>query len=489
MVDLVSLLLSLSPIIVVAIFLVGLRWPAAKAMPLAYVAAAMVALFYWQLPGSQVAAASVKGLVVTFQLLFIIFGAILLLNTLSESGGLSVIRRGFTNVSPDRRVQVIIIAWLFGSFIEGSAGFGTPAAVCVPLLVGLGFPAKSAVISGMLIQCTPVSFGAVGTPILVGVKKGLDGSADVAQFARESQLESWMELLPIIGAKVALLHAVAGTLIPLIVVMVMTRFFGKNRSFSDGLAVWRFAIFAALAMTVPYVLIANLLGPEFPSLIGALVGLAIVVPAARRGFLLPDGQPWDFEPRESWEESWVGNVTIELEEPKHKMSLPLAWFPYLLIAILLVMTRLPSLRIGSFLKEFRIPTDPAMTKAIFGSSVDISPVELLYLPGSIFILVCFVTVILHRMDANSDRACGQAFGQDDRFRVSGVGLCSTDGSGVHQFGRRRRGTGVDAQSSGGRSVGPCWIRVACIFAADWRHWCVRCWQQYDQQHDVLTFPV
>ena len=139
--EFLSPLLSLSPIVVVAIFLVGLRWSAAKAMPLAYATAVLVAYFYWQVSATQITAASLKGLVVTFQLLFIIFGAILLLNTLTESGGLSVIRKGFTNVSPDRRVQVIIIAWLFGSFIEGSAGFGTPAAVCVPLLVGLGFPA------------------------------------------------------------------------------------------------------------------------------------------------------------------------------------------------------------------------------------------------------------------------------------------------------------------------------------------------------------
>ncbi len=143
MLESIAPLLALSPIIVVAIFLVGLRWPAAKAMPLAYVTAALVALFYWQLSVTQVFAASLNGLVVTFTLLYIIFGAILLLNTLTESGGLSVIRRGFTDITPDRRVQVIIIAWLFGSFIEGSAGFGTPAAVCVPLLVGLGFPAKS----------------------------------------------------------------------------------------------------------------------------------------------------------------------------------------------------------------------------------------------------------------------------------------------------------------------------------------------------------
>ncbi len=183
MIEYLAPLLSLAPIVVVGVFLVGLRWPAAKAMPLAYVTAVLVALFFWQLSFQQVAAATVNGLVVTVTLLYIIFGAILLLNTLSESGGLSVIRRGFTDITPDRRVQVIIVAWLFGSFIEGSAGFGTPAAVCVPLLVGLGFPAKSAVISGMLIQCTPVSFGAVGTPILVGVKSGLNGAEEVVAYA------------------------------------------------------------------------------------------------------------------------------------------------------------------------------------------------------------------------------------------------------------------------------------------------------------------
>ncbi|MGI9427929.1 MAG: L-lactate permease, partial [Bythopirellula sp.] len=71
-----TLLLSLSPILVVAVFLVGLRWPASRAMPLSYVAAALAAYFYWQVPGVQIAAASVKGLAITVQLLYIIFGAI-----------------------------------------------------------------------------------------------------------------------------------------------------------------------------------------------------------------------------------------------------------------------------------------------------------------------------------------------------------------------------------------------------------------------------
>ncbi|MEE2792250.1 MAG: L-lactate permease, partial [Acidobacteriota bacterium] len=142
-------LLSLLPIATVAIFLVFLRWPASRAMPLTYVVAAFLALFVWQVPGLQVAAATINGLVIALTLLYIIFGAILLLNTLQESGAISTIRRGFTDISRDRRVQVIIVAWLFGSFIEGSAGFGTPAAVAVPLLVGLGFPGMAAVMSGM----------------------------------------------------------------------------------------------------------------------------------------------------------------------------------------------------------------------------------------------------------------------------------------------------------------------------------------------------
>ena len=83
----------------------------------------------------------------------------------------------------------------------------------------------------------------------------------------------------LIGFRVAILHVIAGTLIPLFVVATMTGFFGKNRSFREGLEVWPFALFSALAMNIPYLLVAWLLGPEFPSLLGGLIGLAIVVPA------------------------------------------------------------------------------------------------------------------------------------------------------------------------------------------------------------------
>jgi len=394
--------LSLLPIAVVALFLVGLRWPASKAMPISYAVAVALALVVWRVPGAQVAAASINGLVTAAALLYIIFGAILLLNVLQQSGALQSIRRGFTGISPDRRVQVIIIAWLFGSFIEGSAGFGTPAAVAVPLLVGLGFPGMAAVVAGMIIQSTPVSFGAVGTPILVGVNTGLSGDDTVSAFATRLGYADWNLFLAMIGAKVATLHAIAGTLIPLFVVSFMTRFFGKNRSFAEGLQVWKFALFAAFSMTVPYLAMARLLGPEFPSMFGGLVGLAIVVTAAKRGFLMPPRENcWDFEPRERWDPEWTGS--IEVEEIGHRhgaMGIVKAWMPYVLVGLLLVLTRLQSLPVNAWLRSVRI-----QFSGIFGTGIS-ATVEPLYLPGTIFIAVSLLTYFLHGMQlAGFRKAC------------------------------------------------------------------------------------
>ncbi|MBY7142926.1 L-lactate permease [Virgibacillus sp. NKC19-3] len=374
--------LAVLPIIVVAIFLVGLKWPASKAMPLSYIVTVLLALFVWNVAFPKVAAASVHGLIVAVTLLFIIFGAILLLNTLQESGGLHTIRRGFTDITPDRRIQVIIVAWLFGSFIEGSAGFGTPAAVAVPLLVGLGFPAMAAVVSGMVIQSTPVSFGAVGTPMTVGVGTGVESLTQITDIS---------SFVFGVAGKVALLHTIAGLLIPLFLVAILTRFFGKNKSFSEGLKVWKFAIFASVAMTIPYVIVANLLGPEFPAMIGGLVGLAIVIPAAKKGFLMPkEDEIWDFESKDRWDPTWTGRVELKHSEIyAGKISMWRAWAPYVLIAILLLISRLTI--VGDWLQSATI-TLPH----IFGTEIS-SSWEILFSPGFIFIVVAVFTYYMHGM--------------------------------------------------------------------------------------------
>lgn len=385
--------LSLLPIATVAVFLVMLRWPASRAMPLSYVVALALAAGVWGVPAVQIAAATVNGLVVAFTLLYIIFGAILLLNTLQESGALRTIRTGFTNITPDRRVQVIIVAWLFGSFIEGSAGFGTPAAVAVPLLVGLGFPGMAAVMAGMIIQSTPVSFGAAGTPILVGVNTGLSTDPQIQAFAAQAGYD-WSAFLAEIGFRVAMLHAVAGTLVPLILVAAMTRYFGRNRSFAEGLKVWKFALFAAFAMTIPYLAAAYWLGPEFPSLLGSLVGLAIVVFAARRGFLMPrPADTWEFDRREAWPADWTGSIEVrDIGHRSGTMGMMKAWSPYVLVALLLLATRLRALPFGGWLQAWTLSWPN-----IFGTAVSAS-VQPLYLPGTIFIVASLATFLLHRPD-------------------------------------------------------------------------------------------
>lgn len=392
----VQALLAVAPILVAAILLVGLRWPAKRAMPIVYILTAILTLAVWGVDIARVVASTIQGLFITFDILWIIFGAILLLNTLKHSGAVTAIRAGFTQISDDRRVQVIIIAWLFGSFIEGAAGFGTPAAIAAPLMVALGFPAMAAVMIGMMIQSTAVTFGACGTPILIGVKGGLENPELNAKLAAAGM--SFDKYLEIITTNSAVFHGITGTLIPLFMIIMMTRFFGRNKSWSEGLSIGPFAIFGGLAFTIPYTLTGIILGPEFPTLLGSLIGLTIITIAARKGFLLPKGS-WDFAPASEWQPEWQGQIRVNLDhQTGNTMSTWLAWVPYVLVALFLVISRLPQLPVGSFLKAVIIKWENVLNTGITPSSTP------LYLPGTILLIVVFITFFLHRMKISELRA-------------------------------------------------------------------------------------
>ncbi|MBL0949347.1 MAG: L-lactate permease [Pseudomonas sp.] len=384
-------LLAFSPILLAAILLIGLRWPAKHAMPLVYLLTAAVGLFAWDMTLNRVLASTLQGLLITLGLLWIIFGAILLLNTLKHSGGITAIRAGFTTISPDRRIQAIIIAWLFGCFIEGASGFGTPAAIAAPLLVAIGFPAMAAVLMGMLVQSTPVSFGAVGTPIIVGLNTGLDTATIGAQLVEQGS--SWAQFLQLITSEVAIIHATVGVVMPVIMAMMLTRFFGQEKSWKAGLEVLPFAIFAGLAFVVPYVFTGVFLGPEFPSLLGGLIGLAIVTSAARFGFLVPTNT-WDFAPADKWPSEWLGTVEMKLDELTAKpMSALRAWLPYVLVGALLVVSRVFP-EVGNALKAVVVNFPDLLGEA--GVSANFQP---LYLPGGILVAVVLATFFLHGMKA------------------------------------------------------------------------------------------
>jgi len=377
--------------------MVGLNWPAKRVMPLAWLIAVVLAFGVWGMNAQWIAGSTVAGALSALNILIIVFGAILLMNTLKNSGAIAQINKTFYGISPDPRIQAIIVAFLFVGFVEGAAGFGTPAALAGPLLVTLGFPPLAAVVLALIGDSLPVSFGAVGTPILGGVAPVLRSDDLIAQLAGQGL--TFEQFLQDVGVWSAIPHAVAGTLLPLGIVMVLTRLFGKTKSFKPAFEVAPFAIFAGLAFTVPYLLLAIFVGPELPSLLGSLIAMAIVVPAAKAGFLTPK-KTWEFADRKTWEAGWIGNADLSVKpietKSEKEMSAFLAWLPYLLVALLLVVTRIGQLGIKPLV------TAPAVTFAvrnILGTTLGYS-LQPLYLPGIVpFTLVALITIPLHKMTA------------------------------------------------------------------------------------------
>lgn len=453
-------LMALAPILTVFFFLVILRWPAKKAMPLALIVAAGLALTVWQVTPVIVGASIIQGVAICVAILWIVFGALLMLNTLTNSGAIATIRKGFMDITPDRRIQAMIIAWCFGAFIEGAAGFGTPAAVCAPLLMALGFPAMAAVTVALIIQSTPVSFGAVGTPILIGVKTGLTN--DLVDTVLATNNIEFMDYIFEIGRNVALTHGIIGILIPTFLAVILTRFFGKEKSIAKGLEVLPFGIFAGLAMTVPYVLVAFFFGPEFPSLVGGLVGLVLTVSAAKMRFLTPK-TPWDFPPREEWPSTWMGTWEPEFAEaPKH-MTLTKAWMPYVLVGLFLVLSRkVPAIK--EMLTSVSIPiTD------LFGTGIGYV-IHPLYVPGFIFVLAVTCAFFIQKMKLSDLTSAAKQAGKTTLQASFALGFAIPMVRVFINSGEKFNASGLASMplelASGVSSmVGEAWIGFAAVIGA------------------------
>jgi lactate permease len=265
-----------------------------------------------------------------------------------------------------------------------------------------------------------------------------EGSEAATRILTEGGFASVGAYVAQVGVWAAVIHAVVGIAIPFIGVAMMTRFFGEERSIRPALEVLPLTLFAWAAFVVPYVLTAVFLGPTFPALLGAMVGLLVTASVLRAGYLLPD-EEWDFGPREQWPDHWVGDIepgagigdtdrgeeTVAADggsvsgpssdprsdggtadadgtafEDMHDqdMSLGMAWLPYLLVAALLVVTRV----VGP-LQEFLSTTGVLAWNNILGTPFE-EGIELLYLPGTLFVLVAVVTYALHDMSAEDIRA-------------------------------------------------------------------------------------
>ena len=375
-------LLAFIPIVFCVVVMAVFNWPAKIAMPISWLITAILGFLAWNMELLSLAAYSVAGLFSSIEVLIIIFGAILVMNTLKMSGGMVAINNGFRSISPDARVQAVIVGFLFVSFIEAAAGFGTPAALAAPLMISLGFPPVAAVVVALICDSACVAFGAIGTPVQQAIT--CLGGAEALDAAYIGQMSLWT----------AIPHAVVMIVLPFIAIAVMCKFFSKEKSIKPALQALPFCLFAGASFAVPYVLVNIFLGHEFPSLFGALIALVITVVAAKFNFLTPK-KVWHFGPESEWEDSW--KASHPPAPPKEsKMSLVKAWIPYILIALLLVATRIPALGIKGLLNDAE-SIFVIKSGNLFGVENTAFTLKWAYVPGTVFILVALITVALHKM--------------------------------------------------------------------------------------------
>lgn len=454
-----EIFMAILPLLTIAYLMVARYWPATRAMPIAWGVAVAVGIAGWGMSSTWIAAATISGFITATNILFIVFGAILLLYTLKQTSAFDAINAGFASISEDRRVQVVLLVFLMGSFIEGAAGFGTPAAVVGPLLVGLGFPPLAAVVVALTGNLMAITFGAVGTPLIIGLRDVFSESATVSGDVASAgmSVSGWVGEIAVFAAT---FHSIVGVALPFIGVAMMTRFFGEERSIQPALDALPLCLFAWASFTVPYLLTAYFLGPAFPGLLGAMAGLAITVTVLKLGYLHPD-EEWDFGPQESWPAHWTGDI-----EPGESSSRPTtvaadggmtaqmglwkAWTPYIGLALLLVLTR----TVGP-LTEFLKSTLVLSWTDILGTGLSGS-FAFLYLPGAVFLAIHLITVPLHDMSGDQVRDAWVETGKKVApatvallFAVGTVQIMIQSGSATGGESMLQVLSGVTASTAGG----------------------------------------
>ncbi len=399
-------LFAFMPLIFTVVLMVVFNRPARHTLPLTWLLSCIVAIVIWKMNVMDMAAYTLTGFLSALETLCIIFGAILIMNTLKRSGAMSAINRMFNDITPDARIKAIIIGFVFGAFIEGAAGFGTPAALAAPLLISVGFPPLAAAAVALIYNSVPVCFGAVGTPTTTAFSTVRD-----AVIAGGADPEAWKMSLTFWSA---VSMAIGAFVIVFVGICVLVKLFGKNRSFKDALPVIPCIIFIVSVFDTLYLLIARFIGPELVSLVAAIVTLFVSLIAAKAGFLQPR-KTWTFADKSEWDPSWLS--TTEVPDPKiSNMSLIRAWIPYLIIVTVLVITRVGQnmgMSWANFMKTFTIGS--GTSGIILGQDWNYA---ILWSPGIVFIAVALITVAIHRMNGEAVRGAWADTGR----QVSGAAV-------------------------------------------------------------------
>ncbi|WP_426349811.1 L-lactate permease [Alloiococcus sp. CFN-8] len=300
--EILMFLLAMLPIIWLIIALGALKMPAFKACPIALIIAALLALIVWKLPVFHVATAALEGAIMAlWPITIVIIAAVFTYNLCIHTGKIEIIKDMLTSVTKDKRILVLIIAWGFGGFLEGMAGFGTAVAIPASMLWGLGFNPILSVVVCLIANGSPTAFGSIGIPtITIANLTGLDSIRVAGSLA--------LQLAPIV------------ILTPFILVMLT----GKSIKALKG--VFLLTLISGLAFIIPEYLVATFIGAELPVVFGSVFSMISTIIFSR---LLNKDTPKEYLIEEKKD---AKKLTYSSGEAVR------AWSPFILILVLLLIT-------------------------------------------------------------------------------------------------------------------------------------------------------
>lgn len=300
-------LIAAAPVLLVLALMVGRGWPAARAGAVTAVVTLVLAVVFFDFGGSDdpfdtwpgIAGVLAEAAFIAATVVAIIGPALGIHHLQERTGATARLRSALSQLHPDPRVGALVIAWFFALFMEGAAGFGTPVALAAPFLVAAGFQPVTAVTMALIGHAAGVSFGAVGTPVIAQLAI-VDASGD--DLARAT----------------ATYHLALGWILLLVVLVLI------GRATEGRSAPWGWGALAGVLFFVPFGLIAFTVGPELPTLGGALIGVVAFAVVARRH-------------RRSTSDV---DTSQEPDVGREEMPVARAAAPYLVLVVLVLVTRL-----------------------------------------------------------------------------------------------------------------------------------------------------
>ncbi|MGL6105358.1 L-lactate permease [Romboutsia sp.] len=296
--------IAIIPIMWLIVSLGVMKLPAHKTCLFTAVLTVVIAIIFWKMPFISAATASLEGMAIAFwPILLVIVAALFTYNLAVETKSMDTMKNMLSSITTDNRIQVLILAWGFGGFLEAVAGFGTAVAIPASILISFGFNPVFAAIICLIANTVPTAFGAIGLPVTtLAAVTGLDVMH--LSYLISIQLSIFIVIIPF-------------------VLVILTR-----KSFKAVKGVFLITLVSGLAFAIPQIFISKYLGAELPSLIGSLCSMLCTIIMAKS---MNKKEVVELETTEGLE----GNSTAAKTKISTKEGI-LAWLPYILLCVFIL---------------------------------------------------------------------------------------------------------------------------------------------------------